>query len=703
MKLLLIYVAILFQKLNAQYPFRNVSLSFSERVEDLVSRLTLEEIASQMSRGGGGGDGGPELPIERLGIGKYRWDTECIHGDMVDNATAFPQSIGLAALFSPSLLKQVASAVSNEVRAFNNDYVRRGLYETHTGLNCFSPVINIMRHPLWGRNQETYGEDPYLSGTLARAFVEGLKGDNLRYYRANAVCKHFAAYNGPEDLPESRLSFNAQVPIRDLFTTFFPQFKECVKSGALGVMCSYNSVNGIPACANKMLLTDVLRNQWNFTGFVISDSGKSCALEFMILNHKFTLSLEDAAVYSVLAGVNLELHAGQYARGVFDWLTNAVKDGKISEALLRERVKPLFYTRMKLGEFDPPSMNPYLQLNMSIIQSPAHRDLATLAAMESFVLLKNNGLLPLRQQFDTVAIVGPFVDNAEQQLGNYGPGINPAFTSTVKSGLAGLGRRVITESGCTNTLCLHYNSTKVKEAVRDADLVVVCLGTGPAIETENFDRSNMLLPGYQTQLLQDARNYALGKVLVLIFSGGPLDIRFAHSDPAVSAILTCFFPAQATGVALYNVLTNKMPESNPAGRLPFTWYASDDQVPAMVDYSMKNKTYRYFDGDPLFPFGYGLSYTQFQYASLQLTPSLIKAGENITATFKLTNTGTLAGAEVYQVYISWLNATVVTPMYQLVNFNRTMLQPGETQTLSAQITSEQMAVYIDGKGFIIEP
>lgn len=693
------FFLVLFPQAYSEFPFRNVSLSFETRVEDLVTRLTAFELVDQMSRGGGGGDGSPVLPIERLGISPYWWGTECIHGDAEGNATAFPQSIGLAAAFSPKLMRSVASAISTEVRAKNNDFVKRGIYSSHTGLNCFSPVINIMRHPLWGRNQETYGEDPYLSGLTAGEFVLGIIGDHPRYYRANAVCKHFDAYGGPEDLPQSRLSFDAKVPMQDLFMTYLPQFKRCVQSGALGVMCSYNSVNGVPACVNKMLLTDVLRTAWNFTGFVISDAG---AVEFLILNHRYIQNIEDAAVACVEAGLNLELHADSYARGAFDWLKDALKDGKISETLLTERVKPLFYTRMRLGEFDPPQMNPYNDLDLSVVQSAEHRKLALLAAMQSFVLLKNDGSLPLNQIFKLLAIVGPFADNPSQQMGNYGPAITPEYTSTVRTGLLGLGQKVNIASGCRDTRCVFYDSDSVISAIRDADFVVVCLGTGPDVETENFDRESMLLPGYQEKLLQDVMWFAHGRIILLLFSAGPLDIRIAQ-HPSISAILHCFFPAQATGEALYNVLTNKVPEANPAGRLPFTWYTSDDQVPSMTNYSMFNRTYRYFDGIPLYPFGYGLSYTQFNYSNLELSPLKVKAGNNVTATFQITNTGPMAGAEVYEVYLSWFNATVETPKYQLVGFNRTMLEKGETEVFSAVITGDQMAVWVEGQGFVVEP
>ncbi|XP_060596940.1 uncharacterized protein LOC132750886 [Ruditapes philippinarum] len=681
------------------FPFRNVSLPIEERLDDLLGRLTVAEILDQMSHGGGGGDGSPVPAIPELGIGTYSWGTECIHGDQSGNATSFPLSIGLAATFNPELMKEVASAISTEVRAKNNDFVRRGIFSGHTGLNCFSPVINIMRHPLWGRNQETYGEDPFLTGVLAAEFVKGLIGNHSRYYRANAVCKHFDAYGGPEDLPQSRLSFNAKVPEQDLYMTYLPQFKQCVQSGALGVMCSYNSVNGIPACANKMLLTDILRKKWNFPGFVISDSG---AVEFLIVNHRYIENIEDAAVACVKAGLNLELHPGSYARGAFDWLKYAIADGKLSKDLILERVRPLFLTRMKLGEFDPPHLNPYNDLDLSVIQSVPHRQLSTLSAMQSFVLLKNDGILPIKKIYQKVAIVGPFADNPVQQMGDYGPDVDLKYTSTVSSGLLGLGDKLVNVSGCKDTWCVDYDSKAVITAVQDADLVVLCLGTGPAVERENFDRRNMLLPGHQPQLMKDVTLYARGRIILLLFSAGPLDIRSAQ-QPVISAIIQCFFPAQATGVALYHVLTFSQPEANPAGRLPFTWYTSDHQVPSMTDYSMKNRTYRYFNDDPLYPFGYGLSYTQFMYSDLELSPTKVKPGENVTVRFVLTNVGDEAGEEVTQVYISWLNATVVTPRYQLVHFNRTMFYKGWTVNARIDILSEQMAVYVPEKGFVIEP
>ncbi|KAK3610843.1 hypothetical protein CHS0354_015699 [Potamilus streckersoni] len=599
----------------------------------------------------------------------------------------------------PSLIYEVAEAISVEVRAKHNDFVSKKSYVEHSGLACFSPVINIMRHPLWGRNQETYGEDPYLSGVYAAHFASGLRGTHPRFYRAAAICKHFDAHGGPEDLPVSRLSFNAIVPERDLRMTYLPQFKACAQGGALGVMCSYNSLNGIPACANKKLLTDILRTEWGFDGFVVSDAG---AIEFIIEWHHYLNNIIDTAAACVKAGLNLELHPG-YPQGIFDSLEQVVNDGKLTKEMLVERVKPLFLARMKFGEFDPPETNPYTQLNLSDVMTPEHQALSLKTAVESFVLLKNKGFLPMRDRLKSIAIVGPFADNPDQIMGNYAPNPDPKTIFTPKTGLSPLADTSYVVSGCSDTKCLDYDVEGIIKAVSKADVTFLCVGTGQAVETENFDRPSMKLPGYQPFLIQDVIKKALGPVVLLVFSGGPVNIVEAVSADNVVAIIQCFFPNQGTGVALYQMITMKSSLDNPAGRLPFTWYATDEQIPSMTNYSMVNGTYRYFNGDPLFPFGYGLSYTTFQYNDLVLTPTKVKAGDNVTVTFNITNTGSLSGSEVYEVYMSWLNATVPTPKYQLVGFNRTLIDKGQTVAISTQINSQQMAVWVDGKGFVIEP
>ncbi|XP_041352633.1 probable beta-D-xylosidase 2 [Gigantopelta aegis] len=683
----------------SDYPFRNTSLPFDERVDDLVTRLKLDEIILQMAHGGGGSHGGqPDPPIARLGIKPFQWSTECLRGvAMAGNATSFPQAIGLASSFNAKLIHDVAEATSEEVRAKHNDFVKRGIFHDHTGLGCWSPVINIMRHPLWGRNQETYGEDPYLTGILARHFVSGLQGNHPRYIRAVSTCKHFDAYGGPEDLPVSRQVFNAKVSERDLRTTFLPQFQACT-SLALGVMCSYNSVNGIPACANKRLLTDILRKEWNYKGYIVTDAG---AAQFIIQWHHYYNNSIDAAAGCVNAGVNLELVG---ANPIFLSIGKAIQLRKLTEDLVRERVKPLFFARMRLGEFDPPEMNPYNLFNLSVIQSLAHRELSLKAAMQSFVLLKNSGgFLPLKSKMNSIAIFGPLANNKSQLMGDYAADVDPFFVTTPLHGLAPLAHKVLFTPGCSDTKCKSYNHTNVKLYASLADLTILCLGTGQSIETENFDRDSIYLPGKQQQLLEDAIKYSKGPVIVLLFSGGPLDIRLADNSIKIMSIIQCSFPAQAAGVALLNILIGNGPNGNPAGRLPYTWYASQEQVPNMTDYHMANKTYRYFDGTPLYPFGFGLSYTSFFYSNLNIDPTKVKVGQTVTVKFNMTNSGPRDGDEVYEVYISWLNATVPTPRYQLVGFGRVQILKGQTISSMVIITKQQMAVWVDDKGFVVEP
>ncbi|XP_067674571.1 uncharacterized protein [Haliotis asinina] len=696
------YLIGLITPLHAIYPFRNTSLSIDERVADLINRLSLEEIAEQMAGAGGGGmhGGEPSPAIPRLGIGKFVWSVECLRGDaMAGNATSFPQALGLAATFNRDIIYQVSTATAAEVRAKNNDFKKQGIFHDHTGLGCFSPVINIMRHPLWGRNQETYGEDPYLTGKLAAWYVQGLQGSHPRYLATAATCKHFAAYDGPEDLPVSRESFDAKVSEFDLRTTFLPQFKSCLKAGASGVMVGVNSVNGIPACLNKYLLTDVLRTEWDFPGYVVSDAG---ALEFSIQFHHYLPNYIDTAAAGVNAGLNLELAPDHYNATVYRTIPAAVKRGQLSENLVRERAKPVFATRMRLGEFDPPAMNPYTKYNLSLIQSLEHQELSLRAAIQSLVLLKNDGILPLKKKLKTLALIGPMANTTSQIMGDYAADVDTRFISTVLHGIH-LSETMQYSAGCDDTWCQEYMSGKVIQAVSSSDATLLCLGTGQAVETENIDRADMLLPGKQKNLLQDVIKYSKGPVILLLFSGGPLDIRLAVTSAKVAAILQCFFPAQATGKALQSVLTLSEPYSNPAGRLPFTWYASQEQVPKMTDYSMKNKTYRYFTGHPLYPFGYGLSYSQFKYTDFHIEPVKVKAGESVTITFKVTNLGPYDGDEVVQVYMSWQNSSVPAPRIQLVSFDRIHLKNGQTVSQKFTVTSEQMAVWVTEKGFVVEP
>ncbi|KAG8588427.1 hypothetical protein GDO81_005970 [Engystomops pustulosus] len=543
---------------------------------------------------------GPAPAIPHLGIKPYNWNTECLRGDAQapGYATSYPQALGLAASFSSELIFKVANATATEVRAKHNYFMSVGNYDDHTGLSCFSPVINIMRHPLWGRNQETYGEDPYLSGLLATAFVKGLQGDHPRYIKANAGCKHFDAHGGPENIPVSRFSFDAKVEERDLRMTFLPQFQACVEAGTYSIMCSYNRVNGIPACANKKLLTDILRSEWGFKGYVVSDEG---AIEFIMLAHKYTSSFLDTAIASVNSGCNLEL-TFNLTNNVFMSIKDAVHLGNITLETVKERLYPLFYTRMRLGEFDPPEMNPYSSLDLSSVQNQEHRDLAVEAAIKSFVLLKNQN----------------------------------------------------------HTLPLDIGSIRGKRF-----------------------------------------GAAAGRPLILLlFNAGPLDISWAQNSIGVHAIMECFFPAQAAGTAIAKILTGSE-EANPAGRLPATWPAGMEQVPAMENYTMQGRTYRYYGNQvPLFPFGYGLSYTTFQYTDLVVTPS-IQICDTLQLSVQVKNTGIRTGDEVIQVYMSWSNASVPVPRWQLVAVQRVAILLGGSVKVSLLLLPRQRAVWTSH--WLLEP
>ena len=685
--------------LTANYPFRNVSLSWKQRVNDLVSRLTTEEIMYQMAKGGGGNYGGPAPAITRLGIGPYQWDTECLSGDvMAGNATSFPIAIGLAASFSPDLIFRVAEATAVEVRAKHNDYIKNGVYADHTGLSCFSPVINIMRHPLWGRNQETYGEDPYLTGVFAANFVKGLQGDHPRYVRANAGCKHFDVHGGPENIGGSRFGFNSNVSDRDWRLTFLPAFRQCVEAGTYSLMCSYNSINGIPACANSKLLTTILRDEWNFTGYVVSDGG---AIEDILIHHFYYYNAEETVAGSVNAGCNLELDGG-WIKPIFLYMLDAIDKSLLLESTVRERVKPLFYTRLRLGEFDPPSMNPYTQLNLSVIESEKHRQLSVEAAAKSYVLLKNQKtILPFTKVIPKIAILGPMANNSNQLFGLYSADSDPKFTVTPLKGLSKLANNVTYTPGCKDgNKCSNYSPDDVQNAVKDVNVVFVCLGTGKDFESEGKDRYNMELPGKQLTLLQDAVKYANNTPVVLIlFSGGPLNITWAENSDMVQVIMQCFFPAQATGEALFAIMTSN--NVNPAGRLPFTWYMNADQIPSMINYTMKERTYRYFTDEPLYPFGYGLSYTTFQYSNLVL-PDAIEAGQPLPVELSVSNTGSLDSDEVVQVYISWLTTKELMPNIQLVAFDRIHVPKGVVVNVNLSIEPRYLAVWTDTKGFVIE-
>ena len=697
---------------DQSFPFRNVSLDWSVRVDDLVSRLSAHEIIDQMAYGGGWNEG-VTPPIPRLGILPYSWGTECLRGDVSENSTGFPQAINLASTWNKLLVQAVANATAYEVHAHYNRYSKEGIYGVHRGLSCFSPVINIMRHPLWGRNQETYGECPYLSGMFAIHFVHGLQGPSTaRYVNTNAGCKHFDAHNGPENLPESRFSFNSVVSEFDWRSTFLPAFHACVNAGSYGIMCSYNSINGIPACANQRLLTEILRGGMDFAGYVIADDD---ALISIRTGHHYVDTNEETAIVALNAGVNLELADSPDAT-MFELLHQAYDEGKVDNATLIERVKPLMYTRMRLGEFDPSEMNDYNLISLDVIQSEPHRALARQATLQSFVLLKNRRqTLPILDptQYRHVLFLGPMANNPMQQYGDYSPIVDPFYVTTPLSSLQDTFVNSSYNQACLDgTRCMNYNQTEMIKYLTNNqfDLIFLALGTGPDIECEGNDRASMDLPNNQSQLLVDVINTidpSHTKVVLLLVSGSPLDIQLADESEHIPAILQLGFGAQELGEALKMAIIGS--GYSKFGRLPYSWPKKLSDLPGdLTHYGMTSGfTYRYATVDPLYPFGYGLSYSSFSYSHLTFSHDRIEPGRALSVSFVVKNEGDRVSDEIVQVYLSiHLKDTHLTNVSraQLVDFERVPdMHPGEDILYVADIRAEQMAVYVDGRGFLVVP
>lgn len=670
--------------------YKDPSQPIDVRVKDLISRMTLNEKISQMLH---------ESPaIPRLDIPEYNWWNECLHGvARAGIATVFPQAIGLAATFNPDLVYQVATAISDEARAKHHEAVRNGDRGIYKGLTFWSPNINIFRDPRWGRGQETYGEDPYLTGRMGVAFVKGLQGNHPKYLKLVATPKHYAVHSGPE---KDRHHFDARVSPKDLRETYLPAFKECVQEAkAESVMGAYNRTNGEPCCGSKTLLQKILREEWGFDGYVVSDCG---AISDFHLHHKITNSPQESAAMAVKNGCDLN------CGNTYGSLLIAVQEGLITEEEIDRAVTRLFKARFKLGMFDPPEMVPYAQIPYEVNDCPEHRQLALKAARESIVLLKNqNNLLPLKKDLKSIAVIGPNADVLEVLLGNYNG--TPSKYVTPLEGIKNAvspDTKVIYAKGCDLTGTSKEGFDEAVEAARNADVVIMCMGLAPSIEGEegdavnsdaSGDRIHIDLPGVQEELLKEI--HATGKPIVLVMlNGSAVAINWANEH--IPAILEAWYPGEEGGTAIADVIFGNY---NPAGRLPVTFVKSVDDLPPFTDYSMKNRTYRYIEKEPLYPFGFGLSYTTFQYSNLTLSAKEIGTSENLTISVDVQNTGKMAGDEVVQLYLTDLEASVVVPKCQLRGVQRINLAPGEKKTVTFTLTPRQMAL-IDNEGrCILEP
>jgi beta-glucosidase len=837
--------------------YQDPSLPIAKRVADLVSRMTLEEKVLQMQHTA------PAIP--RLGIPSYDWWNEALHGVARSGyATVFPQAIGMAATWDIDLVQREAEVIATEARAKHNQAQRDDNHSIYYGLTFWSPNINIFRDPRWGRGQETYGEDPFLTSKLGVAFVTGLQGDDPKYFKVIATPKHYAVHSGPES---ERHGFNVNVSPHDLEDTYLPAFRATILEGkADSAMCAYNAIDGEPACANTYLLQRTLRDAWRFQGYVTSDCG---AVGDITTGHQFTRDNEHGSAAAVRAGTDTTCGTEYVA------LVKAVRDGLIKESEIDTAVQRLFTARMRLGMFDPPDSTPYNRVPMSDVDSAEHRRLALEVARESMVLLKNrNGVLPLKAGIRKIAVIGPNAESLASLEGNYngtpsapvlplsglqkrfagqaevlyaqgsayvselpvpvprtvfhpGEGENSYglkaqyFANTDFSGEPTLTRvdpqiqfdwnaaspvpglpmkafavrwsgtlvppgpgdytfgmeethcypcgdretyqvyvdgKLVNESSVSRDgghsvvqpFQIHFTDTKphnfrldythraplfaagatlvwqppaavlrqeAVDAAKQADVVVAFVGLSPNLEGEEMpihvegfsggDRTDIGLPHVQQDLLEALA--ATGKPLVVVLmNGSALAVNWA--DEQADAILEAWYPGEEGGTAIAETLAG---DNNPGGRLPLTFYASLDQLPPFQDYSMRNRTYRYFTGRPLYPFGYGLSYSSFAHTNLKLSSARLQAGESLTVEADVRNTSKVAGDEVVELYLSCPGGSVCfapatrpsSPVLlrELRGFTRIHLAPGETRHVTFVLTPRDLSQVTEQGEHVVLP
>jgi len=628
----------------------------------------------------------PELP--RLGVPAYDWWSEALHGvARAGRATVFPQAIALAATFDAPLVREVATAISDEARAKFNLAQARGERGRYQGLTFFSPNINIFRDPRWGRGQETYGEDPLLTARMGVAFIEGMQGDDPRLLKTVATAKHFAVHSGPE---ADRHAFDARPSEHDLADTYLPQFEAAVREAHVGsVMAAYNRVDGAPSTASARLLEETLRKAWGFAGYVVGDCG---AVDDIFASHHAAPSPEAAAAMALRAGTDLDCGRAYAALGP------ALRRGLVTEADLDRALVRLFTARFRLGLFDPGASTPWSALGEAAIDSPAHRQLARAAAARAVVLLENrNGALPLGRSVKRIAVVGPTADDEEALLANYHG--TPSHAVTLLEGIraAARARGATVRYARGATLAGSGDSSaQLREAVtaaRKSDTVVAVLGLDPRLEGEENDsalnpagdRRALDLPAGQQKLLEAL--VATGKPVIVVLTGGSaLAVPFAAAHAA--ALLDAWYPGEEGGAAVADVLFG---EVNPAGRSPITFYRSGGDLPPFADYAMRGRTYRYLTQPPLYRFGDGLSYTNFGYANLSVSPDLK------TISVEVTNRGARAGDEVVQVYLVPRDPPAYAPRLWLAAFARVALTPGERRTISLAVPPEALTL-VDEQG-----
>ncbi len=665
-----------------EFKWFDSSVSFEERSKALVEAMTLEEKVSLMED--------VAKPIERLGIPEYNWWNECLHGVARNGrATVFPQAIGLAATFDTKLANRIATAISDEGRAKFNAAIALENRGRYAGLTYWTPNVNIFRDARWGRGQETYGEDPFLTSQMGVNFVKGLQGDHPKYLKSAACAKHYAVHSGPEEL---RHEFDAKPTPKDMSETYLPAFEALVKDAKVaGVMGAYNRVNGEPACTSPYLMNTLLRKEWGFDGYVTSDCW---ALVDIHDFHKVTKTAEQSAALALNSGLNLNCGS------VYRVLGESIKQGLTTEAQLDKVLTQQLLTRFKLGYFDDPSENPYNDISADVVDSKEHRAIALEAAQKSIVLLKNkNNVLPLSKDTKSMLVAGPHAASEQILLGNY-YGVT-ANTQTILDGIVSkinIGSTVEYKEGILPYRKKDNPIDWSTYEIATADVGIVVLGISGQLEGEEGealaskhkgDRVDIGLPQHQIDYIKKIRSHKTGNPLVLVLTGGaPIAIPEVYD--LVDAVVFVWYPGEEGGNAVADVLFGDV---SPSGKLPLTFPKSVKDLPAYDDYNMKNRTYKYATAEPQFPFGFGLSYTAFEYSNL------IASRKNVEVTVK--NSGKVDSDEVVQLYLSSPLAGKGDPISTLVGFERITLKAGESKQVKFELSDKSLIQFNeDGSGSV---
>jgi beta-glucosidase len=680
--------------------WRDPSHLLKDRINDLIRRMSLAQKVAQLQNDAPG--------ITNIGLPAYNYWNEALHG-VANNgvATVFPEPIGGAASWNPQLFHQEGAVIGVEGRAKFNDYATKhnGDSKWWFGMTFWTPNVNIFRDPRWGRGQETYGEDPYLTSEIGIEFVKGIQGDDPNYMLSMACAKHYAVHSGPES---QRHHFDAEPSERDLYETYLPQFERVVREGHVaGVMGAYNSVFGAPCNASKLLLQELLRKQWGFEGYIVSDCD---AIGDIWRNHHYAKTPEEAAADALKAGCNL------CCGGDYNSLVRAVQQGLVTGQEIDAALYFTLWTRFKLGLFDPAEKVPYSKYTIKDNDTPEHRQIALDLARQSLVLLKNDGILPLdRNKIKRIAVIGPNSDSRSMLHGNYHGsasqpisilnGIRQAAGTNVEVAFA-LGSPITTnkqiaawsrQDNTTARSPAELNAEALEKAA-NADVIVYVGGITPAQEGEGFDRNVIELPPVQEDLVRALQG--TGKPMVMVNCSGSA-VALPWEDEHLPAILQAWYPGECGGRAVAEVLFGDV---NPSGHLPITFYRATADLPSFTDYSMSNRTYRYFSGQPLYAFGHGLSYTKFDFLSGKLESRDVAADGVAKVSFTVKNSGKRDGDEVAQIYFRPVNSSVPQPRLALCGFTRVNLKSGKSAKVSIEIPTSRLR-YWDSlkKQYVVEP